>query len=57
MIDFVKYHQVSGRKMVLEAQKKGCISTLKNARALMDVQRRSLTVVTPAIHRNLHLVW
>lgn len=57
MIGFVKYHQVSGRKMVLEAQKKGCISTLKNARALMDVQSWSLTVVTPAIHRNLPLVW
>lgn len=31
MKDFVKYHQVSARKMVLEAKKKGCTSTLQNA--------------------------
>lgn len=45
MIDFVKYHEVSGKKMVLEAKKKGCTSTLQNARVLIDVQNWSLTVV------------
>lgn len=39
--------------MVLEAKKKGCTSTLQNARVLIDVRNWSLTVVTPAIHKNL----
>lgn len=42
--------------MVLEAKKKGCTSTLQNARVLIDVQNWLLTVATPAIHKNLYLV-
>lgn len=42
--------------MVLEAKKKGCTSTLQNARVLIDAQSWSLTAVTPAIHKNLYLV-
>lgn len=42
--------------MVLEAKKKGCPSTLQNARVLIDVRNWSLTAVTPASHKNLYLV-
>lgn len=42
--------------MVLEAKKKGCTSTLENARVLIDVQNWSLTAVIPASYKNLYLV-